>query len=649
MRLMLILFLVIIFSIPVFGQQEVYKDVPSLLQRLSVATTDTARILLKCSLGEAYRSNNPDTSLLLSNEALSVSQKLDFKKGEIRALLVLCVLYREKGDLPYALELGLRALKMAEEEKLAYDQVYSLIRVAVVYIAVKDIPEGIMYLKKADDLLKDHYDDFQWSVVQYFMGDAYEQLNDLDAAEKKARMLEEKQGRNARWVVIYRRLEANIAVKRKDLPLAIKYYRESNEVAIGQSEFREAATTCNGMAVAFKKMGENDSAIFYAKQGLKLGQMLSYRNRILAASTLLAELYAEKDPKEAVKYYQIASAATDSLYGVRKVLKLQSSTMKEQGRMAEQEAARIAYQNKVRQWGLVGGVAVFLFIALILYRNNRQKQKANKVLETTLTNLRITQSQLIQAEKMASLGELTAGIAHEIQNPLNFVNNFSEVNKELIEEVKSEKIKDKSERNDELEMQLLDDIEKNLEKISHHGKRADSIVKGMLQHSRISSGQKELTDINALCDEYLRLAYHGLRAKDKSFNATIEAEFDNSITKINVNPQDIGRGMLNLINNAFYAVNEKAKQNISGYEPTVTVSTTKQNGKVEIRVGDNGNGIPQRMLDKIFQPFFTTKPTGQGTGLGLSMSYDIVKAHGGEIKVETKERDYTRFIITLPV
>jgi len=646
---MLILVLVIIFSIPVFGQQEVYKDVPSLLQRLSIATTDTARILLKCSLGEAYRSNNPDTSLLLSNEALSVSQKLDFKKGEIRALLVLCVLYREKGDLPYALELGLRALKMAEEEKLAYDQVYSLIRVAVVYIAVKDIPEGIMYLKKADDLLKDHYDDFQWSVVQYFMGDAYEQLNDLDAAEKKARMLEEKQGRNARWVVIYRRLEANIAVKRKDLPLAIKYYRESNEVAIGQSEFREAATTCNGMAVAFKKMGENDSAIFYAKQGLKLGQMLSYRNRILAASTLLAELYAEKDPKEAVKYYQIASAATDSLYGVRKVLKLQSSTMKEQGRMAEQEAARIAYQNKVKQWGLVGGVAVFLFIALILYRNNRQKQKTNKVLETTLANLRTTQSQLIQAEKMASLGELTAGIAHEIQNPLNFVNNFSEVNKELIEEVKSEKIKDKSERNDELEMELLGDIEKNLEKISHHGKRADAIVKGMLQHSRISSGQKEPTDINALCDEYLRLAYHGLKAKDKSFNATIEAEFDNSITKINVNPQDIGRGMLNLINNAFYAVNEKAKQNISGYEPTVTVSTTKQNGKVEIRVGDNGNGIPQRMLDKIFQPFFTTKPTGQGTGLGLSMSYDIVKAHGGEIKVETKERDYTRFIITLPV
>jgi len=311
--------------------------------------------------------------------------------------------------------------------------------------------------------------------------------------------------------------------------------------------------------------------------------------------------------------------------------------------------AQKAFQDRIKTYVLIGGVIALLLIAAILFRSNKQKQKANKVLETTLANLRTTQSQLVQAEKMASLGELTAGIAHEIQNPLNFVNNFSEVNKELIEEVKSEKIKDKSERNDELEMELLGDIEKNLEKISHHGKRADAIVKGMLQHSRISSGQKEPTDINALCDEYLRLAYHGLKAKDKSFNATIEAEFDNSITKINVNPQDIGRGMLNLINNAFYAVNEKAKQNISGYEPTVTVSTTKQNGKVEIRVEDNGNGIPQRMLDKIFQPFFTTKPTGQGTGLGLSMSYDIEKAHGGEIKVETKERDYTRFIITLPV
>jgi signal transduction histidine kinase len=254
---------------------------------------------------------------------------------------------------------------------------------------------------------------------------------------------------------------------------------------------------------------------------------------------------------------------------------------------------------------------------------------------------------------MASLGELTAGIAHEIQNPLNFVNNFSDVNNELIDElkIKNEKLKiDDPEVNE-----LLSGIYQNNEKISIHGKRADSIVKGMLQHSRSSSGQKELTDINSLCDEYVRLAYHGLRAKDKSFNTEMKTDFDSSVGMINVVPQDIGRVILNLINNAFYAVGERQKAEGLGYEPLVIVSTKKLNDKVEIKVKDNGNGIPQKILDKIFQPFFTTKPTGQGTGLGLSLAYDIIKAHGGEIKVETsrvgdagKEKEGSTFVIEFP-
>jgi signal transduction histidine kinase len=248
------------------------------------------------------------------------------------------------------------------------------------------------------------------------------------------------------------------------------------------------------------------------------------------------------------------------------------------------------------------------------------------------------------------LGELTAGIAHEIQNPLNFVNNFSDVSKELIDELNAERLKPNGARNEQLINDLLNDIKDNEKKINHHGKRADAIVKGMLQHSRSSTGQKEPTDINALADEYLRLAYHGLRAKDKSFNALTKTEFDNRIGKINVVPQEIGRVILNLINNAFYAVSEKAKSSMlyaEGYEPTVTVSTSKQKERVEIRIADNGNGIPQKILDKIFQPFFTTKPTGQGTGLGLSLSYDIVKAHGGELKVLTKETEGSEFIIIL--
>ena len=288
-------------------------------------------------------------------------------------------------------------------------------------------------------------------------------------------------------------------------------------------------------------------------------------------------------------------------------------------------------------------------------------KQAYQALEESHTTLKATQAQLIQSEKMASLGELTAGIAHEIQNPLNFVNNFSEVNTELIDEMKTE-----IDSQNLLEAKnLADAIKENQEKITFHGKRADAIVKGMLQHSRSSSGVKEPTDINALADEYLRLAYHGLRAKDKSFNATMKTDYDESIGKINIVPQDIGRVILNLITNAFYAVSTPHPPDSSApwppeggknYDPTVSISTkillpplggagAKQ---VEISISDNGPGIPKAVLDKIFQPFFTTKPTGQGTGLGLSLSYDIVKAHGGELTVETKEGEGSIFTILLP-
>jgi len=279
----------------------------------------------------------------------------------------------------------------------------------------------------------------------------------------------------------------------------------------------------------------------------------------------------------------------------------------------------------------------------------KQVSERTEELRQSLNHLKSTQSQLIQSEKMASLGELTAGIAHEIQNPLIFVNNFSEVNKELIGEMKTE-----IEKGNFGEAKLLaNDIEENQEKINHHGKRAGDIVKGMLQHSRSSSGVKEPTDINALADEYLRLAYHGLRAKDKSFSAKFATDFDSTLPKINIIPQDIGRVILNLITNAFYTVTEKSSfakaAEDKGYEPTVIVSTKKEGDKVLISVNDNGNGIPQKVLNKIFQPFFTTKPAGQGTGLGLSLSYDIVKAHSGEIKVETREGEGTTFIIQIPV
>ncbi|MBC2839779.1 two-component regulator propeller domain-containing protein [Robiginitalea sp. SC105] len=286
---------------------------------------------------------------------------------------------------------------------------------------------------------------------------------------------------------------------------------------------------------------------------------------------------------------------------------------------------------------------------LILQERARSQQKEleqAREIEKAYEQLKATQEQLILSEKMASLGELTAGIAHEIQNPLNFVNNFSEVSSELVDEMNEE-----LDKGDIPEAKAIaGDLKQNLEKINHHGRRADSIVKGMLQHSRGSEGKKEPTDLNALADEYLRLAYHGLRAKDKTFNATMETDFDEKLPKVRVVPQDIGRVLLNLLTNAFYAVNEKNKSAPESYVPTVRVASRKTPKGVEIEVSDNGNGMPKKVLDKIFQPFFTTKPAGQGTGLGLSMSYDIVKkAHDGELKVASREGDGTSFTVILPM
>jgi two-component system, NtrC family, sensor kinase len=433
-------------------------------------------------------------------------------------------------------------------------------------------------------------------------------------------------------------------------------------IAINQKEnyLRFLVTSYNGMSLLFARQKNKDSSLYYAKKALETARITGLASSLLEAYRSLSNANQLNNKADsAVKYEQLAYKLNDSLKNVRigNLTKYQKFSFDEQLRLKKLDEEKTANANNLKMMGLLAVLAGILVVAFILYRNNRQKQKTNAVLETTLTNLKSTQSQLIQSEKMASLGELTAGIAHEIQNPLNFVNNFSEVNKELLVELKDEIKKGNL---DEVNA-IADDVISNEEKINHHGKRADAIVKGMLQHSSSGTGKKELTDINKLADEYLRLAYHGLRAKDKSFNASMKTDFDESIGNINIVPQDIGRVVLNLITNAFYVVNEKnnacqaarpdsfGKPVEASYEPTVSVSTKKMNGKVEIKVSDNGNGIPQKILDKIFQPFFTTKPTGQGTGLGLSLSYDIVKAHGGDLKVETKEGEGSVFTIILPI
>jgi signal transduction histidine kinase len=415
----------------------------------------------------------------------------------------------------------------------------------------------------------------------------------------------------------------------------------------------------NGMAKTFAQMNAADSGINYAQKALSLRRFISYPIGTLDTYNILADIYRSRGKSDsAVKYLQQAVLLRDTLFSRQKEREIQNLSFNEKLREQEVLAEGARYRSKIKMYSAFAIAAALLLIAIILWRNIQNRKKAfellhkqkqetdhqKEMLELALKELKSTQTQLIQSEKMASLGELTAGVAHEIQNPLNFVNNFSEVNNELIVEMQEQLAID----NRQQAIEIAKSIRENQEKINHHGKRADAIVKGMLQHSRASSGQKETTDINGLCDEILRLAYHGFRAKDKSFDATIKTEFYSGIGKINVVPQDIGRVMLNLINNAFYAINEKRNAGAQGYEPTISIATKQLNGKVEVTVKDNGNGIQENIIDKIFQPFFTTKPAGQGTGLGLSMAYDIVKAHGGELKVESKKGEGSEFVIKLP-
>ena len=637
-----LLFSFFFFSVPIAAQDNSDKT-------LSQHPKDTNEVKRLIGIAGEYRFSKPESSVIIAEEALSLSRQLNFARGEGDALLTLGEDHRLGGDFPQALEALFHALQISRGLGDLEMEAGCLNFIGVAYVDLGESRQGLNYLFQAKELNERH----SFIIMTCFgltnIGVAYEQLNILDSAlffhQQAYQVLTSINfmdiTRSPLRSLVLRHL-GDVQYRLGNYDKALSYYGE----VISNNDLLNISGSQFQIAEYFFNIKNNpDSSLYYALLAFNNGHRSFQKTNVLAASRILAKLYKQKNRLDSAYYYhEISLEMNDSLFGPEKTHKLQLLAINEQQRQQEVQQEKEKFKSRIKMYVLMGAVGLFLLLAIIFYRNNRQKQKANKVLETTLTHLRSTQSQLVQSEKMASLGELTAGIAHEIQNPLNFVNNFSDVNTELIDEAEQEMNKG----NFDETKTILRNIKENEEKINHHGKRADAIVKGMLQHSRTSSGQKEPTDINALADEYLRLAYHGLRAKDKSFNAATQTDFDESVGEVNIIPQDIGRVILNLINNAFYAVDEKKKQDLHGYEPTVSVSTRKMNGKVQIKVEDNGNGISQKALDKIFQPFFTTKPTGQGTGLGLSLSYDIVKAHGGELKVETKEGEGTEFIIQLP-
>jgi two-component system, NtrC family, sensor kinase len=651
--------------------QSKYTD--SLKTALAKATDPVERfnlIVKTLENDDAYRGSQIDSSASAELFKIAQSQKSDAMLATSYNWIGYYLAY-VKGDNAAGLDYFFKALPLAEKvnDKRRISSLY--FDIAGIYNFLQNWQEELKYTLMGGKNLPDQSSPmYDYMLVQYQRNRAnyFLRVNQLDSATYYGRAFsatsERVNGINYSFQAAMFNARLNWRVGKNDL--AEVYFNKANALS---DSIKIVARKVNFYSANVRFLLSNNriqEAKIKTQKAWLIAQQSNNPNLKLIAANLKRQLFEKLNQTDSAYYFLKAETeARDLIFNQNNQNTIQALAFKEQMRGIEEDGKKAAYQTQLKLYTLLGGLGVFSIIALLLYRNNLSRKKANELLqqqktevevqkknvEEALASLKSTQSQLIQSEKMASLGELTAGIAHEIQNPLNFVNNFSEVSNELIQELKVERLKVTSERDEKLEDELLTDISANLEKINHHGKRAGAIVSGMLQHSRTSTGVKEPTDINALADEYLRLAYHGLRAKDKTFNAKFETNFDETIGKLSVVPQDIGRVILNLITNAFYVVNERLRQAQpdTHYEPTVSVGTKKEGNKVLISVKDNGNGIPQKILDKIFQPFFTTKPTGQGTGLGLSLSYDIVKAHGGELKVETKEGEGSEFIILLPL
>jgi len=655
--LLLLLTLVPLF---VFAQISPKKE-SELKQQFAKAAHDTTKINIAAQLGSSYRFSNIDSSMVYLNRALKMNDKLLHqystfavqKKAYLLSLRGATEL--EAGKLPESLQSQFEAYRIGKDLGNNSIMALALNRIGNTYMELGDYKKANDYYLQSKNLFKVVGNTGMYYNEVSNIGNIYDLLKVPDSTLYYQTLVYNAHLKNPENRIDFTIPEVmfrmgNAYKLNGDTNKSMSFYKRGIAEATFDNDIRNLTMNNLFLAKLYNELKVPDSAMKYAHNALRSGRDVSFRKGIYDASLLLSDLYKDKgEYNNAHKYLSVAMAEKDSLMGAERFRELQKIILNEQERQREATAKRIALQNSQRQYVLIAGICIFLIIVFILYRNNRQNKRINKKLESTLTNLKSTQSQLIQSEKMASLGELTAGIAHEIQNPLNFVNNFSDVSIELLEEMQEEMDKGDIEEANAIAV----DIKQNLEKIAHHGRRADGIVKGMLQHSQSSTGQKELTDINALADEFLRLAYHGLRAKDKTFNADLVTNLSESVPQINIIPQDIGRVLLNLFNNAFYATQEKSQQpqlTVGNYKPVIEVTTWQKDNAVMIAIKDNGNGIPNAIKDKILQPFFTTKPTGSGTGLGLSLSYDIVvKAHGGTIEIKGNEGEGAEFIITLPV
>lgn len=608
--------------------------------------------------------SNYDSSIYFYKKSLSIYEKSGKQSLAATSASNLAIAYQQHSNYPTALHYQQIALKIQEGLEDSSGQAYTLVNMATTYQYMGDLKRAeTTFLQSIEIAKKNNINNVElygYSNLANLYIEKHQWQKGYDFAMEAVSLGKKMGDRGIEAASLSKAARAKISLKQLDEALELSKRSIAIADSIDQPLVRNQAYSSMGDVLKSLKRWK-EAIAFYEKALIINDFSLNYSSGNASLYEDLSESYEQiGNAAKALEMHKKYTVISDSVHSRDNIQKATELTMnyefekKEQAEKVKQDAKDEL--NRTRQIGLISGLLLSLIIIVGAGIGYRGKQRANALLrkqkneiEDTLRKLKAAQSQLIQSEKMASLGELTAGIAHEIQNPLNFVNNFSEVSNELITDA-LDALDVGPGFSEQSAREILKDVQDNLIKIAHHGKRADAIVKGMLQHSQSSSGIKTPTNINLLADEYLRLAYNGLRVKDKAFTARLETEFDNTLGNISIIPQDMGRVMLNLINNGFYAVKEKKKLSGNDYVPTVWVKTKRTPEGVEIGVSDNGNGIPETAKEKIFQPFFTTKPTGQGTGLGLSLSYDIiVKGHGGTLKVKSDEGQGSDFTVFIPV
>ncbi|MDQ2770930.1 MAG: ATP-binding protein [Bacteroidota bacterium] len=621
----------------------------SLRHLLTLPQTDYDRVLLLCHVSDQVWTQRTDSAAHYAQQALVLARRIGYRRGEGEALNRLGAALRES-NLARSLELFQQSVRIARASHDPALLARNLRSIGIIYVYLRDRRAALDYYFQALRLDEQLHD--QGGVVLELsnIGLAYDLFGQLDSAQLY----------QGRALALARQLHTptnyilyglgNEARRRGEVAQARTYYRQSIAESKKVGHLRSLNFAYVGLAQLYQQLGRLDSSIYYGRLGCQAGRTNGFLRGVLNASILLTQDFKQRGPADsALRYQSLMLVMKDTLFGQEKVMQLQRLHDHEQQRAQQAAASQAALRMRYRTIGLVGGVVALLVLAFVLARHGRQQERARKALEKSLVELKIAQDQLVQREKMAFLGELTAGIAHELQNPLNFMKNFAEVSTDLVDGINGGP-RDPT-RSAGLEGEILAGLKQNLQQISQHGQRATSIIKGMLEHSRTGTGQRETVTLNTLVSDSLRLAHQGSRTKDKDCEVQLTTDFAPALPAVSVVPLDMGRVFINLFTNALYAVQQRQRQLPAGqpYYPEVAVTTRAVPGGVEVSIRDNGIGMSAAVQAKIFQPFFTTKAVGEGTGLGLSLSHDVVTTgHGGTLTVASREGEGTEFVIMLP-